>query len=119
MIEGLGYVWLEVADLAQSVAFYRDALRFGLERTDTGKPPTAHLRAGDLSVVLAEVPGAAASRRGRGVLLTVEVSGVDAYHDALVARGLDPSRPVDADHRRRFTVRDPDGYAWTFVQSLA
>jgi len=49
--------------------------------------------------------------------LAIEVAGLDAYHDALVARGLDPTAPSDQDHVRSFTVVDPDGYVWLFRQS--
>ena len=118
MIEGLGYVRLEVADLDRSITFYRDGLRFGYEGCDEGRALLAHFGAGDLHIILVE-SSAQRDRRGAGIWLSVEVSGVDAYYDALVARGLTPSRPSDDAESRRFTIRDPDGYRWTFIQSLA
>ena len=42
MIEGLGFVWLEVADLERSLAFYCDGLRFALDGRDDDEPPRAH-----------------------------------------------------------------------------
>ena len=116
MIEGLGCLWLDVADLDRSVAFYRDGLRFSFDGGNHGGQ-LANLRAGDLRVVLNQADEEPC--RGRGVAFTVEVSGVDAYHDALVARGLEPSPPRDEGSVRAFVVADPDGYEWRFIQSLA
>jgi catechol 2,3-dioxygenase-like lactoylglutathione lyase family enzyme len=113
LLEGLGYVWLEVHDLQRSVTFYRDGLRF-VEGPETNGV-VVHLRAGDLHLILSESLEMV-DQRGEGVALAVEVSGVDAYHDALVARGLEPSRPQDDGNRRSFTVMDPDGYEWRFTQ---
>jgi hypothetical protein len=48
----------------------------------------------------------------------MEVVGLDAYHDALVARGLEPSPPADDGRGRCFLVVDPDGYEWCFRQSM-
>jgi catechol 2,3-dioxygenase-like lactoylglutathione lyase family enzyme len=121
LIEGLDDVRLEVGDLDRSVAFYRDGLHFHHEDRDPECPPCAHLRAGELRLVLVQsTPVARPPRqRARGVLLSLIVSGVDAYHDALVARGVVPSLPVDRDGARSFTVRDPDGYKWRFHQGRA
>ncbi len=118
LIEGLGHVRLDVMDLERSIAFYRDGLRFGFDGRENGDSPRARLHAGDLKLVLYQIQNRPARGVGHGVLLSVEVTGVDAYHDALVARGLVPSRPKDEEHSRRFTITDPDGYGWIFVQSL-
>ena len=118
MIEGLGYVCLEVTDLERSMAFYRDGLRFQYDRRDDEPLPCVHLRAGDLHLVLTQSASGRDGRR-RGIGLFMDVSGVDAYHDALVARGIGVTAPADDFGRRSFTVRDPDGYVWTFHQSLA
>ena len=115
MIEGLGHVRLEVADLQQSVAFYRDGLRFRFERGDDSPPAQVHLCAGDLRLVLAQAPPRARAR-GAGVCLSLLVVSVDAYRDALVARGIAATAPRDRDGIRSFTVRDPDGYTWQFRQ---
>lgn len=120
MIEGLGSIRLEVSNLERAVAFYRDGLRFGTLVMDAGAAARATLMAGDVQLVLA-LDGQAsgpARRRGAGVSLTVNVAGVDAYHDALVARGLSPSAPVDDADGRHFSVVDPDGYRWCFRQGL-
>jgi uncharacterized glyoxalase superfamily protein PhnB len=119
LIEGLGSVWLEVKDLERSLAFYCDGLRFDLDSRDDGQTATAVLHAGDLTVVLAQ--RTRPRRASVPMVLTMEVSAVDAYHDALVARGVHASAPTDGDAGcpRSFTVRDPDGVTWRFEQSLA
>jgi uncharacterized glyoxalase superfamily protein PhnB len=117
VIEGLGYLWLEVSDLSRSVAFYRDGLRFSVDGPSRNGPGTAHLRAGDLRLILSQRLETGPCDR-RGVTITLEVAGVDAYHDALVARGLEPSPPNDDGALRSFTLDDPDGYNWRFTQSL-
>jgi len=116
VIEGLGYIRLEVSDLGRAIAFYRDGLRFTYLSTEDGATPLALLQAGDFRLAL--VAAEAGVARGQGMCLLVDVSGVDAYHDALVARGLEPSAPTDVAHSRSFGVVDPDGYQWRFRQSL-
>lgn len=118
MIEGLGCVWLEVADLERSVAFYRDGLRFQVEHTADALEPGVVLRAGDLRVCLVQ-GGSGSRRRGAGISLALDVTGLDAYRDALVARGIGSTAPVDRDGARSFKVRDPDGYVWQFHQGSA
>lgn len=125
MIEGLGFVRLEVRDLERSLAFYRRGLRFALADVAVARPDArsgarrngaARLAAGSLRLELVEVPDRGES--ACGVFLTIRVRGLDAYHDALVARGLAPSPPRDGEDVRAFTLRDPDGYGLRFEQSL-
>jgi catechol 2,3-dioxygenase-like lactoylglutathione lyase family enzyme len=113
----LGHVALEVADLERSVAFYCDGLRFDLDETNDGAVRRAWLRAGGLTIVLSEV--GPKRRSARGVRLTMEVIGVDAYYGAVVARGVTATPPWDDGEGRSFLVRDPDGYLWEFEQSLS
>jgi catechol 2,3-dioxygenase-like lactoylglutathione lyase family enzyme len=107
-----------VEDLPRSVAFYRDGLRFATDADAPSSEAAVALRAGDLRLILSQAEAGTNGCRGSGVALTVEVSGVEAYYDALVARGLKPSVPRDEEGRRAFSVADPDGYVWRFVQSL-
>ncbi len=77
------------------------------------------LEAGSMRLLLVEeADDRRNGRRGVGIDLEIEVNGVDAYHDALVARGLDPSPPADGPGGRRFLVEDPDGYRWWIYQSM-
>lgn len=115
LLEGLGYVWLEVENMDRSIAFYCDGLRFSTD-AEASADGVFHLRAGELRLILSEGAAEPDGCRGAGVALAVEVSGVDTYHDALVARGLHPSRPRDDGNRRTFSVSDPDGYTWRFSQ---
>lgn len=121
VIEGLGHIRLEVQDVARAVAFYRDGLRFGSLDAGDDAGQGVHFQAGRLHVVLVPRPNGRspqAPAAGHGVRLTLDVAGLEAYHDALVARGLVPSAPgTDAD-LRSFVVVDPDGYEWCFRQSL-
>ncbi len=115
LLEGLGYVWLEVEDLNRSLVFYGDGLRFSTD-AEASADGVIHLRAGELRLILSQAGAEPGGCRGAGVALAVEVTGVDTYHDALVARGLQPSRPRDDGNRRTFSVSDPDGYVWRFSQ---
>jgi len=36
-----------------------------------------------------------------------------------VARGVAPSAPIDGPVVRQFSVRDPDGYEWRFLESMS
>ena len=140
VIRGLRFIRLQVGDLDRSLAFYRRGLRFAAGAQDAprvpapsptrgpanrrpdlldGAPRRATLAAGSLRLLLVEVVEPAENdSTGRGVELAIEVAGVDAYHDVLVARGLDPNPPVDDEGERAFTVRDPDGYRWRVYQSM-
>lgn len=139
MIRGLGFIRLEVSDLEQSLVFYRRGLRFAAgslgeeaghaaaaaaseevaDVADTAPRRKAALTAGTLRLILEEMPaGQTNGWLGQGVDLAIEVAGVDVYHDALVARGIQPTPPIDEAGQRSFRVRDPDGYQWRIQQSL-
>ena len=115
MITALGAIRLEVNDLDRSMAFYVDGLRFELAAAPGGSPPQAAVRAGGVTVVLCEVPSAR-GRRAAGAGFRVDVVALDAYQQALVARGVATSPSTD-DGARQFLVRDPDGFVWQFRES--
>lgn len=117
MIQGLASIRLEVGELDRSLQFYLDGLRFELVVPPNGVPRRAELRAGTLSVLLAEAPPTR-SRRAVGVGFRVDVLALDAYHDAIVARGIDTGPESDEGGARQFPVRDPDGYVWFFREVL-
>ena len=123
MIEGLGCIRLTVRDLGRSVDFYARGLRFAKSFASDveGDPDAVRLMAGTLclELITSAAPAMTSTENGveRGVSLSVAVRGLDAYHDALVERGLTPSRPKDHESDRTFVIADPDGYVWRFIQS--
>lgn len=123
VIEGLGSIRLAVRDLERSIEFYGRGLRFAssAEYDDDVSKDLVRLTAGTLCIELVRHSSTAPVRHsnGRGVSLSVSVRGLDAYHDALVERGLEPNRPRDSDGDggRSFSIVDPDGYVWRFTQS--
>ncbi len=121
MIEGLGCIRLAVRDLERSIEFYGRGLRFAanVEGDEGAAPGLVRFTAGTLCLELVVRPHSQAPRstNGGGVSLSVSVRGLDAYHDALVERGLEPNLPRDIDGGRSFSIEDPDGYIWRFTQS--
>jgi catechol 2,3-dioxygenase-like lactoylglutathione lyase family enzyme len=116
MITGLDLLFLEVNNLEESLAFYRDKLGFEIENnTPDSEPPMATLRAGRLKITLAQNLETML-RRGRGVNFFVGVEDVDIYFEALRERVDFVAAPVDEGWGGRFiTVEDPDKYRFFFV----
>ena len=116
MIRGLDLLFLEVNNLAESVAFFSGQLGFTLETNNPdSEPPMATLCAGRLRLTLAQQLETML-RRGRGVHFFVGVEDVDEYHSQLRARGLEIAAPADEGWGGRFiTLEDPDRYRFFFV----
>ena len=108
------------ADLARSERFYRDALAFEPEGTDTGGV-VLRLEAGCL-LLLPDLPGAVppAYPRGAGLTLGFAVAEVEALYAGAAAHGVRIVEPLPDSPPPRgdwaFVVMDPDGYALRFVQ---
>lgn len=108
---------LTVADLETSVAWYRDALGFGVERRmeREGKVTSVAMRGGEVRILLNQDDGARGADRvkGEGFSLMITTSGsVDEVAARIKAHGgtLD-SEPADMPWgARAFRVRDPDGF---------
>jgi catechol 2,3-dioxygenase-like lactoylglutathione lyase family enzyme len=115
-------VILAVADVARSIAFYRDHLGFAVEATFEA-PAYAILARDGVRLSLAEqghaagdlagvVPTAQADGARPAAMLVVEVPDCGAAHDALRAEGV----PFASEVYRppwggaRCFARDPDGY---------
>ena len=115
-VQGLDLLFLEVNSLEESLDFYRLGLGFELEaHAPEAEPPMATLRAGDLRLMLAQVPLAMA-RRGRGVHFFLTVEDVDEFYDFARAGGLQLAPPADEGWGGRFvTLEDPDHYRLFFV----
>lgn len=104
-----------VRDLQASLAFYRD--RLGLQLAWTWEePPIASLCAEGFQVMLKQVP----ADEVHAAEIYVEMSGIDAFHDALVAAGCPLSVPLrDRPYRMRdLRIDDPDGNQLSFGEPL-
>jgi len=119
----LGHVHLKVADVARSVAFYRDALGFELQAE---MPSAAFLSAGGyhhhIAVNTWQSRGAhAPAQSSPGVrLVTFELSGDEAV-DALAHRLSAAAQPRAGLHARpgRIEMSDPDGIRLAFTARTA
>lgn len=107
---------LTVADLAASLAWYRDVLGFTVARPfeRDGKMFAVSLRAGVVAVLLTQDDGGKGTDRARGdgfSLRLTTAQDVDALAAGIKARGgkLD-AEPVDGWGARVFRLRDPDGF---------
>lgn len=115
-ISGLEFLFLEVNNLEESVAFYRDLLGFEVSKhSPESEPPMATLQAGSLKISLAQHLETML-KRGRGVSFFIGVSDVDDYHNHLRAKGVEVYPPADEGWGGRFiTLQDPDKYRLFFV----
>jgi catechol 2,3-dioxygenase-like lactoylglutathione lyase family enzyme len=115
-IEKISAVTLRVADMTESVRFYRDVL--GMELLFGGENASfSSLRAKDKqSAILNLEQGDGVTRWGR---LIFYVTDVDALWNHLKDRGFDPEIPRDASWGERyFHVPDPDGHELSFARPL-
>ncbi len=98
-VERISAVTLRVANMSESVGFYRDVL--GMELLHGGENASfSSLRAKDTqSAILNLEQGDRVTRWGR---LIFYVTDVDALWNLLKARGFDPEIPRDARNRRYF-----------------
>ena len=98
---------LDCADMAVSLAFYRNKLGF---HADTwGEPPTfAILQRGAVTLALAQVDKPAVNKTWAAYLY---VTDVDAVYAELMAHGVAIAEPPEDRfyNCREFTVDDPDG----------
>jgi catechol 2,3-dioxygenase-like lactoylglutathione lyase family enzyme len=115
-IEKISAVTLRVANMMESVRFYRDVL--GMELLCGGKEAGfSSLRAKDAqSAILNLEQGDTVTRWGR---LVFHVTNVDALWAHLNERGFDPEIPKDASWGGRyFQMPDPDGHQLSFARPL-
>jgi catechol 2,3-dioxygenase-like lactoylglutathione lyase family enzyme len=115
-VENISAVTLRVANMTESVRFYRDVL--GMELLYGGEGTGfSSLRARDTqSAMLNLEQGDRVTRWGR---LIFYVTDVDALRDHLKNRGFEPEIPRDASWGERyFHMSDPDGHALSFARPL-
>jgi catechol 2,3-dioxygenase-like lactoylglutathione lyase family enzyme len=109
---------LDCADMARSLAFYRD--RLGFDASTWGEPPTfAILQRGHVTIALAKVDGKPAVSRNWAAY--VYVDDVDAIHVELLAHGVAVEDPPTTQpyNCRDFVVDDPDGHMICFGHVLS
>ena len=119
---------LTVADLASSVAWYRDVLGFTVAReyAPRGSLVAVAIRAGAIELLLTQDNGAQGADRVKGQgfslqLTTGQTAGdIDALAAGIKARGgvLD-DEPFDGFGARAFRLRDPDGFKLVFSSPRA
>lgn len=115
-ITGLDFLFLEVNNLEESLAFYSELLGFEVRKhSPESEPPMATLQAGNLKISLAQHLETML-KRGRGVSFFIGVADVDVYYEQLRAQGVEVYPPADEGWGGRFiTVQDPDKYRLFFV----
>ncbi len=112
----VAHVILRVADLQESVAFYRD--RVGLELVSEN-PAFAFFDGGSISVALNAHPGQ--ERDASLTEIALEVEDVAATHAEMSERGIEfevELRPVmEQDGRALHATHflDPDGHTWSIT----
>ena len=115
-IEKISAVTFRVANMTESVRFYRDVL--GMEVLYGGEDAGfSSLRPKDAqSAILNLEQGDRVTRWGR---LIFYVTDVDALWTHLKERGFDPEIPQDASWEERyFHMPDPDGHELSFARPL-
>ena len=114
-ITGLEFLFLEVNNLQESLAFYTSlGFEIGKHSPDS-EPPMATLQAGGLKISLAQHLETML-KRGRGVSFFMGVANVDDYYHQLRAQGIEVHPPADEGWGGRFiTLQDPDKYRLFFV----
>ena len=109
---------LTVRDVRASLAWYRDALGFDVDREmiQDGALRGVAMRAGAVRILLNQDDGAKGADRAKGVGLSLMISTPQSV-DAIAARvtangGILLTEPADMPWgARAFRVRDPDGFA--------
>jgi catechol 2,3-dioxygenase-like lactoylglutathione lyase family enzyme len=118
--------YLAVAEIARSIAFYRDLLGFdvGSVRDENGVPAEVEVRYGPALIQLAvrdSAPDSTGAPRPRGsAILFFQTDDVAVMRDAVTARGGKPSEleKVNWIKMRMFDIKDPDGHTLWFGQSF-
>jgi catechol 2,3-dioxygenase-like lactoylglutathione lyase family enzyme len=116
MVQKISAVTFRVADMAESVRFYRDLL--GMEIIYGGEGECfSSLRAQDAPYPILNLEqGEPVTRWGR---LIFHVADVDACWACLRGKGFHPETPRDAFWGERyFHMSDPDGHELSFARPL-
>jgi uncharacterized glyoxalase superfamily protein PhnB len=107
---------LTVANIPRSLAWYRDVLRFSVDREfeRAGRVFAVSLRAGTIRILLTQEDGARGVDRVKGEGFSLQITtaqDIDALaSNAKRAGAALDSEPADAWGARVFRLRDPDGF---------
>lgn len=110
-ISAIGQIAVVVSDVAKATTFYRDVL--GMKFLFGAGPNLAFLDAGGVRIMLTTPQGH--GEAGKNSILYFKVTGIEAVHAAVVARGAANERAPQLtaklpDHELWIGfVRDPDG----------
>src|SRR5262245_25987174 len=123
--QGSTSVSITVKDIRKSVAWYRDVVGFGVERTAEreGQLALVALKAGDVRLSLNQDNGAKGWDRIKGLGFSINIwttDDVDVIAEHIKANGgvLD-TEPVDAVWGARFfRLTDPDGFKLAIMKRL-
>jgi uncharacterized glyoxalase superfamily protein PhnB len=118
--------YLAVAEMARSIAFYRDLLGFDVRsvRDGHGVPTEVEVTNGPAVIrlgVLDSAPDSTGVPRPRGsAILFFQTDDVALMRDAITARSGKPSEleKVNWIKMRMFDIKDPDGHTLWFGQSF-
>lgn len=115
-----------VKDLEKTVEFY-EALGFTFKKRVPDVAATAYLNWFWIEFLLEDKvvtedykEDVAVTPKGAGQYIHISVDDVDAFYEALIAKGLQPSaQPQDFPWgHREFVLRDPHGYKLVFFSKL-
>jgi catechol 2,3-dioxygenase-like lactoylglutathione lyase family enzyme len=114
-IEGIFYVYAEVADLVRAKRFYADMLGWKLH---TDEAEVAGFWFGSGYLVARLNPATSARSGPERMHVAVKVDDVEAEHARLSQIGVQVGElQVKPWGERNFTFTDPDGYTWVYAQA--
>jgi catechol 2,3-dioxygenase-like lactoylglutathione lyase family enzyme len=107
---------IAVPNLAESAAFYRDAL--GFEVREVGDPGWRFFVRDACTIMAGECPDAvpAAELGDHSYFAYFTVSGIDDYHERVKTHGVELVKPLldEPWGMREFGIRTPDGHRIMF-----
>jgi uncharacterized glyoxalase superfamily protein PhnB len=117
---------LTVQSLDRSVAWYREALGFSVDRSHerNGRVVAVSLRAGSVRLLLSQDDGAKGLERAKGEGISLQIS-ISQSADELAARIKRTGTTLDTEPTsmpwgvRILRLRDPDGFRFTISSTHA
>jgi catechol 2,3-dioxygenase-like lactoylglutathione lyase family enzyme len=113
-VNSISGITCEVEDLARAAEFYETiGFRRGKE-----EPDRVTFYVNWFFVTLVGRDQSELGARGEGLFLYVKVDDVEAFHGAVLSKGLQPEGEPERQPsgNREFVLRDPDGYGLVFFQ---